>query len=882
MHTIWRFASTLGFLLIVSASASAQPLEYPRWREGQHVYVIPEGWQPPVFGANDLSRMEGELRTLHFPFYVVISSRLYGPDTEENAALAIDSLAERWAETASGYDASTSQIFLLTYDGDRPNLYRFLAGSKFKTELGFAEEAHRPYLDRFVAAMRGTPRDPRGGIMALATSADAYLVDATDPVKIAQRAEATRQAANARAEAERVAAAQARLDTARANLDALIQRLTELLGSPKEILPADTSSYHDLLAMAQQVRAEQDDPKKITSFGDSIAWRVQKLADTTAVRQEAISAAQRKTVLIYGSIGLGMLGLFFFFIMRIIRRDKLQVNFAKEIARMEEMVTNASSRYVGFNDKRDAVKALGEQHGRTKELFDTVSIEVDDIFSSVCAVKSHMGRCKLEAAKAGFWNFGPLVSAQAKLTGTFTFDTGEMDEGTLFGSETKTITVDVAKFTGDLETRYKACIDGWNRLKAATEQVGKTARELFPHANLDALMAMADTNGIPRRWLHDHPLYGDDAADEAMYADLDASNQSDPVAFSEGVTALNAKEVEMTERLHHLMDILKGVTTLRDGTTPSTYGAAVDPGDDPAPTFESARREDARFMALLASSETVQEVEQQAQKAMALYREVHVQNQAIKLAVDTVEADLDALRTGRTLAEQEQMATLQRLRDAQRVHSNLTASRSLTQGQTSLKEAQTMMSSATMAHAARRLLAASKAAKDATASAKAARQSFAEVMAACDAADAKRTSYLSAVDGMTTKRDNAAAAIIGYNCSANLATFTVPRVSGPADYDALMASLVTVRESWTLAERKAREAYEAEQRRRREAEERARRAREAEAQRQRDAAAAARRAAAAAASRRSSGGGGLGGGGRSSSSGGRVGGGRSSSSGGRL
>ncbi len=866
MHSIWRFALFTGILLLSGGVASAQRMTIPQWQSDRHVYTVPEGWQAPFFGPDDYRRIEDELRSLRFPFYVIISSELR--DTDGNVAVEMaDAVAQRWAETAPGYDVATSQVFVLAFPARK---YGFLAGKRFTTTGGIHPDELIPHNRLFEAAMQGTPKDPRSGIVALAKSFDAFLVDRTDPVRIAARAEATRLAAARRAEEQRLATERQRLTDARGNLDSGILELSKLLASSRTVLPADTSSYRDLLAKAKQVRAK-DDPAEMSTFAASMKPSVATLRDHVAEQKSRILGERMRISLIVVGIFTALIFVIGFIITRHRELRRLRQRFTSTANHVDEMVANASVRYVTFNDRRDAVMAIGERHGSTKQLFDAVSEEVDAIFAAVQAVKRHVSRCRIEAAKAGFWNLEPLRKGARNLNGTISFDTELMDEGMLFGSETKVITVDLNTFTNDLERRYKAFIGGWNRLIAATDQVGKTAKELFPHAKLDELMATADKAGIPRRWLHDHPLYGDDAADEAVYADLDALNQSDPVAFSHGIDALRKKEDEVAGRIEGILDLMRLLDKERSSEPPSTYGSHVDPGDDPVATFKDAVQEDMAFKMLLTSSDTLGELTRQAHKAVHRYQTAMAQSLFIKNAVAKLESDLVTMREECAAAAREQSACQQRMLAAQRVHSNLATANAFAKGQASLKEAQNAVSGATLANGAHRLLTASRRAKEATSAATAARKHFAATIATCDAADEKRAAYLDAVNNMGALRENVMHHITRYGGGANLSTFSPPRISGPADYVALTASLVTVRESWELAERKARQRHEAEQRRKREAEER----------RRREAAAAAAALAAAARRRSSSSSGGFGGG-SSFGRGGGFGGGGSSGRGGSF
>ena len=81
------------------------------------------------------------------------------------------------------YDPQTSQVFVLTYN---PRKFRFLAGARFKDELGFERDAHKPYTDIFVKSVTGAPKDPKSGIIKMMQAVDTYLYDKTDPGRVAK------------------------------------------------------------------------------------------------------------------------------------------------------------------------------------------------------------------------------------------------------------------------------------------------------------------------------------------------------------------------------------------------------------------------------------------------------------------------------------------------------------------------------------------------------------------------------------------------------------------------------------------------------------------------------------------------------------------------
>ncbi|KPJ86194.1 hypothetical protein AMJ57_00310, partial [Parcubacteria bacterium SG8_24] len=615
---------------------AAAPLSIPEWREGQHVYVVPEGWRPPLFGPRDLQELERAAAALRFPFYVIIAQRLEGGgDGDRLAAEAIDTIAQRWTERAADFDVSQSQLFLLSFE---PRKYRFLTGTRWKAELGFERSAHRPHTALFERSVKGTPKDPKGGILALMRSVDAYLVDQTDPARIAARQEAERRAVEAR-----------RLRDARGALDSRILTLAGLLDGPADYLPADTAPYRDLLAKAKRIR-QADDPGEMLAFADSMRSSIDTLSTYVGERRGEARARWWAGFVKLLVGGLLLFGLIFFLVRRWRKYASLKASFVRSCAEWKERVGNASVKYVEFHNELSEMRSYLTLEGETKELADRVAQEVDRIFMAVKAMESHVGRCQLLAVKAGFFRIDPLKRATERLEGEFSFDTEQLNPEELFGGSTKVITVVPQRFVEELKERFRKSMADWKTLKEATRLWRVPAKKLFPQDRLDEMIIQATEHGIPLRWLQDHPLFGDDAADQEVYDRLDRKNDSDPVAFFRGLEELRDKERQVGERLDRLVEAV-GLAADRRLSAPADPGIALEPDDDPAVTYDKALREDHVFAGLLASRDDPEEVMSQARAVRAFYVKCAEQTATILKAKETVETVMAQALSAQNAAE---------------------------------------------------------------------------------------------------------------------------------------------------------------------------------------------------------------------------------------
>jgi hypothetical protein len=276
-------------LLPVSVFASGH-LMAPTLVKGQFVYTIPADFDPLLVRRAGLDELNEAVKSLHFPYYIVVIRDLPGSGDESTRTHdATDGLAADWTD-AGGFDPAVSQIIVLSYN---PRKLGLLAGVKFKSELGFERDAHLPYLQIFDRAVKGTPKDPKGGIKSMIKAIDDYLFDQTDPMLIAARAEAARIEEAKRVEAEVFAQKERVMQSARAELSGQIMRLQSLLDS-KNDLPADASSYQELLIKAIAVRSK-DDRESMVQFAGSMKPTVDVLDAAVSAHKAAHTALEHQT-----------------------------------------------------------------------------------------------------------------------------------------------------------------------------------------------------------------------------------------------------------------------------------------------------------------------------------------------------------------------------------------------------------------------------------------------------------------------------------------------------------------------------------------------------------------------------------------------------------
>lgn len=871
----------LGFVVLVlqaQTSFARVLIPAPDVKPGQFVYAVPENFDPEYIGRSGLRDIQQEVSKLKYPYYVVIVEQ-FGGESDEDAATAIDELVANWQKDPD-FDAKESSVFLLSYS---PRKYRFLAGARWKTELGFEREAHHKYDNIFERYAKGTPKDPKSGIIEMAKAVDAYLARETDPKVIAERQRQVahdnlqseivrmqellqsesrflpKDTTNYRkqlAEAEKILSGNAlesmrsgadtlrkyvaaldkfvstkqfeaqKLLEAQAGLDGEIQNLESLLRSPRRFLPGYRQGYAKSLRSAKAVRKRND--------------RLEMLSETRVLHDvnrmlsrfvDAKRSEQRWRNIRAFLIGL-MFGLMFLICIRMFFRRAMNIRamrakFEQAVSYWERRLEAAVPQYLRFDEERKTILTLDKITGQTKELYDRVTHEVDEIFIALEALRTHFASCRALAVRATYLNPRPLKQALDDLNGCLEFDKGAVSQEQLFGKSEGTISARAEPLMEELEARYRRSIEEWQRLKVAAEARIHPAEEGFPHKNLDEMLEIADANSIPRRWLADHPLYGDDDSDTTLYDSVNACRWNDPVAYMARMDELLAKEKEAQQRLKRLLDAVSQAKSNRLESPPSTSGTVLSPKDDPRIIFQSARQEEERLKGLLAGSDNIEVVVFQAGLVHELYSQCAEQTAAVQSAISEACEVVAAVEK----EHQETVAlceeTEERIDTAGKVHLNIgDAQTSLEQGLKFQQAGEAEMADAKKALADNNHFKARQSAWSAREHFEQAKIEFDNCQKQCDELDEAREQCEKQLAKMTGIRTRVEKNLKRYGCEeVELGGYDEPAPGVPLNYILLLATLQEVENSWHNEERAARREYEAEQVRIREAEESERRSR---------------------------------------------------------
>ncbi len=846
------FLAILSLLAVVS-TAQAGPLPAPQVHPGRFVYTIPGHFDPPLIGRDGIEEIQAALSDLHYPYYVVLVDRIHGP-TDEHAAQAIDGLVEDW-QTQRGFDVAKSSIFLLAYGPERK--YRFLAGGRWKSELGFEREAHRPYTRIFEEAVKGTPKDPKGGIIRMARAVDAFLFDQTDPVRIAER----------RAQAEREARERQQRE-ARAALGEQIGRMERLL-KKTDALPADVSAQKGALAHAREIWNTDD---TVAMGNEATAFKpvVDELDRLVTAKERELFWQGFWNFVFWLTIVLIILGLVFWLVLRSRKLGRLRSELEKTLETWRTKIQRASARYVEFFGERDDIMLLHDQaKGETAALLKSVTDQVNSIFVDVQAMEQHITEIAGKAAAAHLFNHAPLIAALTDLDEPFDFDTGVLNPHDLFGAETKTVRVSPSGLERDLQKRFEKAMEGWGELKQAAELQSTIAEDHLTQDELDELFAQADRNGIPRRWLREHPLFGDDQADAVFYEQLNALRLTDPLKFKREISRFDALEEQIGERLDAFCNLLAQVREVKRDRFES-LGVVIGSDDDPNLTLDQARTAEDELASVLHTSDTPDDVYLQIRRVHELYKKAIAQDAAIRSAIERLDGVIQSAEEVLETAQTDARTAQDTHEAAVKIHSKVESQSSITAGNEKIETGRRHLVRARELRSTSRLLDALRAAESAKVSFADATKQFSLAVKHCEGLDKKKAEFEKELKRMAAVREEAERKIRGYGgVTSRLETYSSPTINGVANYALLYAAIETQQRQWDDEVRSAKRAHEEREAARRRAEEEERR-REAARRREEER----RRSSYSSSSGSSWGGGG------SSSSGGSWGGGGSSSSGG--
>ncbi|MEZ0325540.1 MAG: hypothetical protein ACAH95_06520 [Fimbriimonas sp.] len=808
-----RWSLTAILLTALTLTTHAGTLEAPKLQAGRFVYTIPAGFIPERLSVKGLEEIQGTAKGLHYPFYVVFVKDLptrTGSSTDEDAERAIVGLADDWARDPV-FNRNRSTLFLVSYGpGDRK--YRMLPAPLWRVELGLENDALVPYTSIFRQYAR---QDPQTAVTRMLTAFDTHVFDNYDPKRKAERAEQMR-----------LRAAQQRIDTARARVSTEAFRLKALLDSEPDKLPKDVASYRTLLETAQSVENTKD-PVALEVMASDLSQNAGELQEYVALRNAEESTRRFKLFLILMAVGIAAAGSIVFAAKRLRFLEAQRTELGELLQTWRGWIQQARQRYYLFDENRDRAPHLKQFQGKTKEIYESTSKEIDSIIIGVEAIAAHLDTIEAKAKKASFLNVAPANEALATADQPFSFDTEKISDK-LFEPETQWIKVKPSTFFGDLSSRYDAAIRNWQELNESVTESLQLPDALFPHAKLDELLATCHEKQIPERWLNKHPLIGDASSDQTLYGKVNECRITDPYAYALQIRELKGKEEETTSDLTRLQAALELADSHRREAVTGLAETFLSPEDNPQITLDEANQQRSRLLSMLSTAETVEAMEDQAVKVDDLYMKASQQLEAAKLAIEKA-ADVGVQARSELASAKEFVARVsQRLAEVAREHRDVSAVENASSAAAQFVESAARdLARAESKLQEKRHLGAYRDAQTAQNQLAQATEKLNAALDICVDLDAVKARYEEQVEAMQKAEEDARRRVRRFDGSADLIrSFHRPQVGmglGPMDYAYLYGMLQQQQQEWNRIARQTEMAYEEEQRRQREAAEAERR-----------------------------------------------------------
>lgn len=801
----------------VPMRAMAQTETYPEPKANTFVYTIPGNFVPPNIGNQGMKDLQVKLAGLHHPYYVILVQQLPGSgDGDARAASFVNNLANAWS-TRSPVFTPTSSIFVLSYE---PRKFRFLAGARWTNEFGFANAAHAPYTALFEKSVKKNPPDLLGGIWGMAAAVDEHLFDLSDPERVRQRKEEEDKRQKAKA-----------LVDARDALHLEVNRLEQLL------LHAEST---DLPSSAEEARTKLGKAKLLLDIGKPeldvgiLRRATEQLQETTnGVEQHLEKKANEKfqTKALFISQILAILLACGYGIWHLMQRfnrwQKAKRDFQEAFDDWNDKVNNGLVRCGTFQTGREEVSELGNDlEGASRNLYKKVTETVDDITIGLQALGSHLSDVKKQAGRASFFRIARLTAATEALEEPFSFDTGSVEQASLFSPLQHVTTIRPREFAQGLEKRFREAIQGWNELRAARKSQLEPIK--LEDAGLPALKTDMERYGIPLERLEGHPLRAE-TAEQGTLRELENLQLHDPLAFAKRLQELDGKMDEARKRVQELLAVVKPAGTARPSAFDLPEGTIFDEDDHPDALIVLGDKEHGELLGLLATDAHIDEIRRKAAKVVELYKKATQQAESIRYAVREAQG---TLAVGRQL-EQTALGNRTEAQNAetlaQRVHKNVDVQGYLGEGNDLLKKGQDRLRLAEHALKEKRHLDARRRADDAVAHLEQAIGKFNRAKQRCGELNRLKQDYESLQASLGNKHADAERRIRNVGGSPSLRQpQTQPTVSGPTDYGMLYGALKSQTDAWEQQASQA-EAEAAEARRRAE-----QRRRDEEAQRRRE------------------------------------------------
>lgn len=208
---------------------------------------------------------------------------------------------------------------------------------------------------------------------------------------------------------------------------------------------------------------------------------------------------------------------------------------------------------------------------------------------------------------------------------------------------------------------------------------------------------IAQENGISHQWLASHPLYGDQAANQSLYAQVNEGRVEDPISYMARIHDLRQKEKAVKGLLDRLIVALNEAKAARLEMTPASLDQTVlTAKDDPEITCSKAMRYEAYLTSLLETGGPIEEAELLSRAIMSCYRKAMGQAEEAEAAIGEAETTIAAIKMQMQKISEQVNPAKERSTQLEQMHKNVdcaitaiaNAERAIESGRAELEEAQ--------------------------------------------------------------------------------------------------------------------------------------------------------------------------------------------------
>ncbi len=538
------FLIVLSLLLLpCTAFAFEGLLPPPDLKPDQYVYTVPADWLPTGVSPENLKTLNGKLKELHYPFYVVFAKELLPLNGEQQidaedlgfsgdrdavrVRFATSVLADDWAnQPRRPFNPVTDTVLVWS---DKPRTYAWRPGEDRRKRLSLNEGNLRSFEISLAQTLKNSPPDISGGIFALAQQFDQHVFNVTDPERVAQ--------------------------------------------------------------LTERLRLEEEAAEEFSFLG----W------------------------VFLGVMLLLLLGVWVWLVR--VRMLKAQAAFQGALAKWRRMTANALQSLTKLSQEREARMSLEEATGETKALYDKVMLAANEASLTVRAMEQHIDVCAHLAAQAHFLNHQPLHDALHRLEEPFDF---------FSGGEPAVVHIKPRDFAHRTKVQLAEARKGWRRIKDALAQCAAEEKDSAPE--IDRLVEQADLNGIPHRWLNDHPFFGGEVV---------GLIEHDPIVLARVRRVLRTWDNSIEGRLREVAEAVSLVKSANLDTI-EIPNLKVNPESDPKINLIQAQQASDIFASLLAAAKDLDPnpLMETATEIHQLAKQVRDQTEVLLKAEQHVAGDL--------------------------------------------------------------------------------------------------------------------------------------------------------------------------------------------------------------------------------------------------